>query len=60
MKPGFLVVEVHTSVLDAIREEGMDVPLPGNLWLSLCLRSDWAGNLPSLSPDLLVLGESDD
>ena len=31
MKPGFLVVKVHLSVLDAILEEGMDVPLPGNL-----------------------------
>ena len=30
MKPGFLVVEVHPGVLDAIREEGTDVPLPGN------------------------------
>ena len=31
VKPGFVVVEVHPGVRDAIREEGMDVPLPGNL-----------------------------
>ena len=31
VKPGFLVVEVHPGVRDAIREEEMDMPLPGNL-----------------------------
>ena len=31
VKPDFLVVKVHPGVWDAIREEGTDVPLPGNL-----------------------------
>ena len=39
VKPGFLVVEVHPGVLDAIREEGTDVPLPGNLVAKTIFRS---------------------
>ena len=31
VKPGFLVVKVHPGVRDVISEEGLDVPLPGNL-----------------------------